>query len=129
MGTGELHPRCRAWKYLFENLEVYVPGNFHEPIAIWLRIARESMGAINRYHADACTYLDRLVDQKQLANGSDWELEWIKFGGYDERQCIRLTLFYNNSGDPYGLWSVAFQATGLPQPNDLQPVRFSRQQL
>lgn len=126
--AGHYNPGAETWQFLDGNFEIVVPGTTAEPNAHWLRIARDTMTAIDQYHAAARQYLDAFVDRNRFANGSEWEAELVEFGNADSLQNIRFTLYYRVAGDEYGLWSVAFHATGLPTPNDLYPVRLARQQ-
>jgi hypothetical protein len=126
--AGLYNPGADAWQFLDGNFEVVVPGTIAEPNAHWLRIARDTMNAIDLHHVAARQYLDAFVDRSRFANGNEWEAEFVEFGKATDIPNIRFTIYYRVAGDEYGLWSVSFHPTGLPVPNDLYPVRFARQQ-
>lgn len=126
--AGHYNSDVYAWQFLDGNFEIVVPGTIAEPNAHWIRVARDTMTAIDQHHAAARQFLDAFVDRNRFADGNEWEAAFVKFGDAKDLPNIRFTLYYRVAGDEYGLWSVAFHPTGLPAPSDLYPVRIARQQ-
>ena len=129
--SGCYSPRADAWRYLDDDddvdVEVFVPGHIGEPNEHWLRIARETMNDMHRHHAAAKQSMDRFIDRSRITAHAQWEVDSIVFGSSAGANTVRMVIYYRIEGDEYALWSVAFQATGCPAPNDLHPVSFSRQ--
>ncbi len=126
--TGHYNRGADTWQFLDGSFEIVLPGTATEPSAHWLAIARDTMTKIDQHHAVARQYLDAFVDRSRFAHDNTWEAEFIEFGNASDHQSIRFTLYYRIAGDEYGLWSVAFRPTALPTPNDLYPVKLTRQQ-
>jgi hypothetical protein len=122
--AGNYNSENNTWQFIDDKFEIVVPGTIAEPNAHWLRIARETIVDMERHLAAASRHLDAFIDRSHFANDGEWEAESIEFG----KTNIRFTIYYRVDGDQYGLWSVAFQPTGLPAPNDINPVYFARQQ-
>lgn len=126
--AGNFISAIDAWQFDGGSLEIIVPGTVEAPSSHWLSIAKDVIASIDRHRTSAAKYLDGFVDRERIDRDSTWELESAEFGMPGELANVRFVLYFHLTSDQYGLWSVAFQGTGLPEPNDVVPSRFQRQQ-
>ncbi len=126
--SGHYMSTADAWRFFDGTLEIMVVGTPVAPNSHWLSVAKDVMSSLIRYQYGAGVYLDAFVDRARFASEANWELEFIEFGMPCELAGVRFVLYFRIVGDEYGLWSVAFHATGMAPPHDLYPVRIQRQQ-
>ncbi len=126
--AGRYFPADSTWQFVEGTIEILVAGTSDAPSPYWTDVANEVVKSIERHCTSGMRYLDAFVDRQRIAAGWTWEIESAEFGGADEADNARFVLTFRLTGDQYGLWSVAFHATGLPEPNDVFPSRFQRQQ-
>ena len=119
-----------VWRIVHGSIEILVAGTPEGPSPHWIAHANDVINSIDRHCITAMKYLDAFVDRERIAAGSTWIIMSAEFGPIELGQAnARFVLNFQLDRDEYGLWSVAFQSTGLPEPRDVAPSRIQRQQI